>query len=88
MRVLACLAALLALVASPAAAWDHWGGDQGGMKFSKIDQITPQNAGNLVRAWEFRTGDLDNRPPEAMKRTKFESTPLFVDFSSPLPIVP
>jgi quinoprotein glucose dehydrogenase len=77
MRIPVCLVALIAL--SPAVAWDHWGGDQGGMKFSKIDRITPQNAGNLVRAWEFRTGDLQNRPPEAMKRTKFESTPLFVE---------
>jgi len=79
MRVLACLAALLALVASPAAAWDHWGGDQGGTKFSTLDQITPQNAGRLIRAWDYRTGDLGSRPPEAMKRTKFESTPLFVE---------
>ncbi len=79
MRILVCLAALLA--ASPASAWDHWGGDQGGQKYSKLDRITPQNAGNLVRAWEYRTGDLQNRPPEAMKRTKFESTPLFVEDS-------
>ena len=36
---------------------------------------------NLVRAWEYRTGDLDSRPPEAMKRTKFEATPLLVEDS-------
>ena len=73
------------LVAAPAAAssdsWDHWGGDQGGLRFSKLDQITPANVGNLVRAWEYRTGDLESRPPVAMKRTKFESTPLFVEDS-------
>ena len=72
------------LVASPAAAsdsWDHWGGDQGGLRFSKLDQITPANVGNLVRAWEYHTGDLESRPPVAMKRTKFESTPLFVEDS-------
>ena len=69
------------LLAGPAAAWDHWGGDQGGMKFSKLDQITPANVGYLVRAWEFRTGDLQNRPPVAMARTKFENTPLFVEDS-------
>jgi quinoprotein glucose dehydrogenase len=71
------------LVAAPAAtaSWDHWGGDQGGLRFSKLDQITPANVGNLVRAWEYRTGDLDSRPPVAMKRTKFEATPLFVEDS-------
>ena len=37
--------------------------------------------GNLVRAWEFRTGDLDLRAPEVMKRTKFQATPLLVEDS-------
>jgi quinoprotein glucose dehydrogenase len=81
MRVLAGLITLIALAASPAAAWDHWGGDQGGTRFSKLDQITPQNAGSLVRAWAYRTSDLDNRPQAAMSRTKFEATPLFVEDS-------
>jgi quinoprotein glucose dehydrogenase len=43
--------------------------------------ITPANVGNLVTAWQFRTGDLDTRPPEAMERTKFQATPLFVENS-------
>jgi quinoprotein glucose dehydrogenase len=81
MRVLAVLVALIAFATPSASAWDHWGGDQGGMKFSTLDKITPQNANNLIRAWEFRTGDLQNRPPEVMKWTKFESTPLFVEDS-------
>ncbi|HEY9452988.1 MAG TPA: hypothetical protein VIR82_09955, partial [Bradyrhizobium sp.] len=42
-----------------ALAWEHWGGDRGGSRFSPLAQITPGNVGNLVRAWEFRTGDLD-----------------------------
>ena len=83
MRLLAgCLMAALAV--PPAFAWEYWGGDQGGTRFSKLDQITPQNVGSLVRAWEYRTGDLQNRPPEAMKRTKFEATPLFVEDSAHL----
>jgi len=36
---------------------------------------------NLVRAWEFRTGDLETRPRATMARTKFEATPLFVEDS-------
>jgi quinoprotein glucose dehydrogenase len=78
------VAGLLSLVASaatPALGWDHWGGDAGGTRFSKLDQITPANVASLVRAWDYSTGDLANRPPEAMKRTKFEATPLFVEDS-------
>src|SRR4051812_35767716 len=64
-----------------ALAWEHWGGDRGGSRFSPLTQITPGNVGNLVRAWEFRTGDLDSRAPEVMKRTKFQATPLLVEDS-------
>src|SRR5689334_11779429 len=78
------LAGLLTLVvcaATPAWGWDSWGGDQGGTRFSRLDQITPANVDSLVRAWDYRTGDLERRPREAMKRTKFEATPLFVEDS-------
>ena len=81
MRHLLRLLALLLLAAAPAIAWEHWGGDRGGSRFSQLDQITLKNVGNLVRAFEFRTGDLDARAPEVMKRTKFEATPLFVEDS-------
>ena len=81
MRSLIRLFAFAALLASPAFAWEHWGGDRGGMRFSPLTQITPDNVGNLVRAWEYRTGDLDSRAPEIMKRTKFQATPLFVEDS-------
>jgi quinoprotein glucose dehydrogenase len=83
MRVLAgfLAIALISLATTPAAAWEYWGGDQGGTRFSKLDRITPDNAGKLMRAWEYRTGDLANRPPAAMSRTKFEATPLLVEDS-------
>src|SRR5215471_7061484 len=81
---LSCPAGLLAfllLAAAPAFGWDHWGGDPGGQKFSPLKEITPDNVRNLVRAFEYHTGDLAARPPEVMKRTKFEATPLFVEDS-------
>jgi quinoprotein glucose dehydrogenase len=81
MQRLAALLILTAFAATPALGWDYWGGDAGGTRFSKLDQITPANVDNLVPAWEYRTGDLASRPPEAMKRTKFEATPLFVEDS-------
>jgi quinoprotein glucose dehydrogenase len=73
--------ALALLVNSPVQAWDHWGGDAGGTRFSPIDQIKPGNVDNLVPAWDFHTGDLLTRPPQLMARTKFEATPLFVENS-------
>ena len=81
LRYLPGLLAVILFVAAPALAWEHWGGDRGGTRFSSLAQITPANVGNLVRAWEFRTGDLEARPPAAMAHTKFEATPLFVENS-------
>src|ERR1700722_14369665 len=46
----------LAVSYAPAAiAWEYWGGDKGGTRFSAIDQITSENVDRLLRAWEFRT---------------------------------
>ena len=64
-----------------ASAWEHWGGDAGGTRFSRHGQITPKNVISLVRAWEFGTGDLGRRDPQLMARTKFQATPLFVENS-------
>ena len=80
-RLFTALIAIFIVIALPASAWEHWGGDRGGSRFSPLNQITPDNVGNLVRAWEFRTGDLDTRAPEIMKRTKFQATPLLVEDS-------
>jgi quinoprotein glucose dehydrogenase len=80
MRKLAVLF-ILTMLCAPSFAWEHWGGDSGGMRFSDLAQITPANVGNLIRAWKFRTGDLETRPPAAMARTKLEATPLFVQDS-------
>jgi quinoprotein glucose dehydrogenase len=67
--------------AGAAFAWDHWGADAGGTRFSDLTQITSGNVDQLVRAWEFRTGDLDRRPAAVMAQTKFEATPLVVEDS-------
>lgn len=75
------LAVPLLLCVQPVLAWEYWGGDRGGQRFSPLTQITPDNVGSLMRAWEFRTGDLDRRPADVMKRTKFEVTPLFIEDS-------
>jgi quinoprotein glucose dehydrogenase len=77
--MLGCIAA--ALVTQPVFAWEHWGGDRGGTRFSGLQQITPDNVSRLVRAWQFRTGDLARRGAKTMAFTKFEATPLFVEDS-------
>ncbi|MET3926737.1 membrane-bound PQQ-dependent dehydrogenase, glucose/quinate/shikimate family [Devosia sp. 2618] len=38
--------------------WPAYGGTQHAARFSPLDQITPENVGNLEKIWEFRTGDL------------------------------
>ncbi len=78
---LAGLLVLIAFAAAPAFGWEYWGGDQGGTRFSRLAQITPANVGNLIRAWEYRTGDVESRPPAVMAQTKFEATPLLVEDS-------
>jgi quinoprotein glucose dehydrogenase len=81
LRMSVFILAISGLFSGHVLAWEHWGGDGGGTRFSTLDQITPANVTNLVRAFEYHTGDLANRPPAAMARTKFEATPLFVEES-------
>jgi outer membrane protein assembly factor BamB len=81
MRRILFLLAVMALAAAPAFGWDHWGGDGGGQRFSPLAQITPANVGNLVRTFEYRSGDLEARAPAVMARTKSEATPLLVEDS-------
>lgn len=73
--------ALLLFTVRPCSAWESWGGDVGGSRFSTLREITADNVGQLVRAFEYHTGDLTTRPPELMRRTKFQATPLFVEDS-------
>ena len=68
--MLPALIAVALFAAAPASGWEQWE-DRGGTRFSPLAQITLANVGNLVRAWEFRTGDLDICATAAMARTKF-----------------
>ncbi|MGJ4994894.1 pyrroloquinoline quinone-dependent dehydrogenase [Bradyrhizobium sp. HKCCYLS3077] len=66
---------------APAQSWQHWGGDAGGTRFAPLSEITPANVDRLLRAWDYRTGDLESRTPAAAFRTKFEATPILVEDS-------
>ncbi len=60
--------------------WPHYGGDEGGQRFSPLAQITPDNVGTLEVAWEYHTGDLiEGAGLQSMKLPAFEATPLVVD---------
>src|SRR5258708_26638410 len=75
------LSAVAFFVGAPALAWEHWGGDPGGTRFSPHARITRANVGHLEKAWEFRTGDLETLAPQVMARTKCQATALFVESS-------
>lgn len=53
------------------ADWPEWGGDAAGTRFSRLDQITPANAGELELAWTFRFG-----PPPPGAPASLEVTPI------------
>jgi PQQ-dependent dehydrogenase (methanol/ethanol family) len=48
---------LMKLMADP-NNWAIWGGDYGGQRYSRLDQINARNVGDLQVAWTFSTGVL------------------------------
>jgi len=71
--------AALALAATAAAQeWPYYGGDAGGSKHSKLDQIHRGNVTKLQVAWTFHTGDYSDGKADPI-RSAFEATPLMVD---------
>jgi len=64
--------------ASKQVEWLYYGGDQGGMKFSTLADITPQNISQLKIAWQWKHSET---PLEQYKTVPgfFESTPLMID---------
>src|SRR5262245_33610008 len=59
--------------------WPSWGNDPGGMRYSPLKQITPENVSRLKVAWTYRTGDRsDGKNPDIPSATAFEATPILV----------
>jgi quinoprotein glucose dehydrogenase len=62
--------------------WPAYGHDPGGMRFSRLSQITRENVSRLKVAWTAHTGDVsDTVSPggQDRKRSAFENTPILVD---------
>ncbi|MEM1111249.1 MAG: pyrroloquinoline quinone-dependent dehydrogenase [Pseudomonadota bacterium] len=64
----------------PTAEWAHFGGDQGGQRYSPLNQIRAENVGKLEIAWVYNTGDV-SAGAETHGPTAFQATPLVVDDS-------
>ena len=58
------------------ANWPAYGGTYEAARYSPLAQITPDNVGQLERAWEFNTGDLPTEASEG--KYSPENTPLKV----------
>jgi len=59
--------------------WPQWGRTAGGLRYSPLTQITPENVKHLEVAWVYHTG-ATIRPSEAglAHEFNFEATPLKV----------
>lgn len=71
----------------PEAAWPHYAGDRGGMRYTPATQITPENVNDLEIAWTYQSGDVSDGS-DGTSKTSFNATPLLVDdtlvFCTPL----
>ncbi|MEB0039696.1 MULTISPECIES: glucose/quinate/shikimate family membrane-bound PQQ-dependent dehydrogenase [unclassified Pseudomonas] len=63
--------------AMPDGDWQSYGRTPFGDRYSPLAQITPENAGKLVPAWTYRTGDIPG--PNDPGETTAENTPLKVN---------
>ncbi len=65
--------------APPVADWPHPGGDEGGTRYSPLDEIDRGNVARLEVAWTYRHGDFQGRGRSDRSGTAFEATPLMVE---------
>jgi quinoprotein glucose dehydrogenase len=59
--------------------WRYYGGDAGSTKYSRLDQINAQNAGQLQVAWSWDSPDMPlQKENRALGSFAYEATPLMV----------
>jgi quinoprotein glucose dehydrogenase len=78
-RLILVLMLTASLAHAEEASWGHYGGDEGGSRYSAAKQITPVNVDNLVPAWTFSAGDLAKLDLKTMRRRSMQVTPILVD---------
>ncbi|MEC9375621.1 MAG: pyrroloquinoline quinone-dependent dehydrogenase [Pseudomonadota bacterium] len=59
---------------------DNWPtyGNIGGTKYSKLDQINPENVHRLEVAWQYSTGELERRSDLANQTSKVQVNPILL----------
>ncbi len=62
----------------PDQDWPHYGGDQGGMKYSQLADINTANVAQLKLAWQWKTGE-EPLKDFGTSPGVFEATPVVVD---------
>lgn len=80
-------AALLAVTAfsqdrGQIAEWPVYGGDPGGMRYSRLTDINRDNVGRLTRAWTWATGEVpipQTGSARAARPGTFQATPLMIN---------
>ena len=70
--------------APSASDWPAYGGDDGGIRYSALATVTPENVGHLEVAWTWDTGDVPIPAPmrpipgQDVRAGNFEVTPLVI----------
>jgi quinoprotein glucose dehydrogenase len=67
---------MIGLAPVQSVAWEHYGNDAGGSKFSDLEQIDSTNVDALTQAWVYQTGETGEGYREGRNLT-FQATPLF-----------
>jgi quinoprotein glucose dehydrogenase len=61
----------------PVAGWANWGNTAGGLRYSPLTQITPENVGKLQVAWTYHMGPSVTASTHPL--FTFEATPIIDD---------
>ena len=69
----------LVLAQAPDSEWRYYGGDEGGTRYSTLDQINAKNVKNLRKSWTYHTGELELGLSNASFKASFSCTPLVID---------
>jgi len=60
--------------------WMHYGGHEGGGRYSDLTQINKDNVHNLEVAWTFKTGHLDRVPEKIVVSQTFGWIPGYPNY--------
>ncbi|WP_424930835.1 PQQ-binding-like beta-propeller repeat protein [Amaricoccus macauensis] len=58
--------------------WDSFHGQLNAQKYAPLDQITPENVGDLEKVWEYHTGDLSDGKGD-LPATVWSATPVYAN---------